>query len=302
METHRLRTGAIALLVVALLSCTPPDTTRPTPRPTPTASPSTRPRFELATYQYALQARGKVRVGSQEDNPPFSKKDPNTGAWSGFDVDVARELVKAIYGDREDPANRIEWVPVNAATRIAALTRGSADVVIQAVPQSDDVKAQVDVGVAYFRTAARLLVRKGNDQIREVRDVADGSRTVCTQRGSAAEADLRAATNNGAKILLVDSYTACLQALQIGAAEAVAANEIVLAMLTKQDATTTVTGASFGDRRYGIGVKKNVNGDRQGFLPFLDDFVSRLVSSGTWASLYEKDITPLTGDRKQSPD
>jgi len=145
-------------------------------------------------------------------------------------------------------------------------------------------------------------VRKGNDQISEVRDVADGSKTVCTQRGSAAETDLRAATSNGAKILLVDSYAACLEALRIGAAEAIAANEVVLAMLAKRDAGTAIVGAAFGDRRYGIGVKKNVSGDRQGFMPFLDDFVSRLISSGTWATLYEKDITPITGDRKPSPE
>ncbi len=303
MEMRRLGRWATALLAAALLlSCTPSETTRPTATPSPSPSPSTRPHFELATYQYAVQARGKLRVGTQEDNAPFSAKNPNTGQWSGFDIDLAREIARAIFGDRDDPATHIDWVPVNAATRAAALTGGSADVVIQTFAITDDGKAKVDLSDPYFHTAERLLVRKTNDQIKEVADLADGSRTACTRRDSASEQDLRTATNNGAKILAVDSYAACLRALQIGAADAIAANEVVLAALAKQDASTAMVGATFGDRRYAIAAKKNVNGDRQGFVPFLNGVLRQLVSSGTWAALYEKDITPVTGDRKQSPD
>lgn len=295
-----LRLTAAALVAAA---CTP-QTNVPTATPTATssASASARPHFELATFMYALQAKGRIRVGTQEDNPPFSKKDPNTGQWSGFDVDIARELARAIYGKADDPAAHIEWVPVNAATRVTALTGGTADVVIQALAVGDDAKTQLELSAPYFRTKARLLVMKTNDQIKGVSDLADGTRTVCTQRNAAAEQDVRTATNNGAKILVVDSYNACLQALQIGAAEAIAANEVVLAMLAKGDPQTVLVGESFGDRRYAIGVKKNVNGDRQGFIPFLDDLVKQLVASGTWAKLYEADITPITGDKRQSPD
>ena len=298
-----IRHALLCLSVVALLvaACTP-ETTVPTPTPTTTPSASTRPHFELATFMYALQAKGKIRVGTQEDNPPFSAKDPNTGLWSGFDVDVARELAKAIYGAAADPATHVEWVPVNAATRVTALTGGTADVVIQTLALTDDNKTQLDLSGPYFHTKLRLLVMKANDQIKGIADLADGTRTVCTQRNAAAEQDVRAATNNGAKIIAVDSYNACLQALQIGAAEAVAANEVVLATLAKADANTTIVGDSFGDRRYAIGAKKNVSGDRQGFVPFLDDFVKQLTSSGTWAKIYEANITPITGDKKQSPD
>jgi len=217
-------------------------------------------------------------------------------------VDLARELAKRSYGSGADPATHIEWVPVNAATRVTALTGGTADVVIQTLALTDDNKTQLDLSDPYFRTKLRLLVMKTNDQIKGIDDLADGTRTVCTQRNAAAEQDVRTATNNGAKILVVDSYNACLQALQIGAAEAIAANEVVLALLAKGDPRTALVGDSFGDRRYAIGVKKNVNGDRQGFITFLDDLVKQLVASGTWAKLYEADITPITGDKRQSPD
>ena len=296
-----LRTVARCTLLVALFTACTPNVTI-SPSPSPTASPSTRPHFELASYQYTLQVRGKIRVGTQEDNPPFSEKNANTGEWSGFDVDLARELARAIYGAADDANTHIDWVPVNAATRLSVLTGGNADVVIQTLAVTDENAAKVDLSDAYFHTGERLLVKKSNGDVKEVADLADGTRTVCTQRDAAVEQDLRRVTNNGAKILLVDSYVACLQALQTGAADAVAANEVVLASLAQKDTTTELVGTSFGDRRFAIGVKKNVNGDRQAFVPFLNDVIARMVSSGTWAKLYEKDLTPVTGDKKQSPD
>ena len=39
---------------------------------------------------------GKLRIGTQEDNPPFSAKDPATNTWKGFDVDFPRNLAKSV--------------------------------------------------------------------------------------------------------------------------------------------------------------------------------------------------------------
>ncbi len=295
-----------AALLLGVAACTPTDTTRPTSAPTPTGTtaPSVSPHFELATYQYALQVKGKIRIATQEDNPPFSEKNANTGVWSGFDVDLARALAQAIWGAGAgaDADAHIEWIPVNPATRLKALTSGSADVVIQTLALSDENRGAIDLTGAYFHVTERLLVKRTNDQVTDVQDLADGTRTVCAQRGSSSEADVRTATNNGAKVLALDSYTACLQALQSGAAEVVAGNEIALATLAKKDSGTMIVGKPFGDRRYAIGLKKSVNGDRQGFLTFLNAFLEDLVASGRWAKLYEQDLTPITGDHKQAPD
>ena len=58
---------------------------------------------------------------------------------------------------------------------------------------------------------------------------------------------------------------------------------------------------ALGAPQYAIGAKKNAGGDRIGFAAFLSDWLAGAIRDGTWARLYEKDITPLSGDRKTSP-
>src|SRR5712691_9983278 len=263
----------------------------------PTAT-SSRPRFELASYMYSMQTKGRLRVGTQEDNPPFSVKNPATGKWEGFDADFGRELAKGIFGAQDEIDKVIDWVPVTSATRIPSLTDNKADVIIKTFTINEDRKKQIDFSDVYFRTGQRILVKKTNDQIKEVADLA--GKTFCAQRGSTSEQNVTKATPQ-AKPLLLSSYPECLLALQQGQADAVSTDETILFGLVKQDANTKIVGKYFSDEPYGIGVKKNENGDRQGFVPFLNTWLAGIVRDGTWGKLYEKHITPVSGDKKTSP-
>ena len=265
----------------------------------PTAT-SSRPRFELASYMYSMQTKGKLRVGTQEDNPPFSVKIPATGKWDGFDVAYGREIAKAIFGDADDPDKYIEYVPVTSATRIPSLTDNKADVIIKTFTINDDRKKQIDFTDVYFRTGQRILVKKDNTTINEVADLA--GKTVCAQRGSTSEQNISSATNNAARLLLLDSYPACLLALQQGQADAVSTDETILFGLVKQDANTKIVGKYFSTEPYGIGVKKSVGGDRTGFVDFLNRTQVAMITSGTWAKIYEQYISPVSFDKKRTPD
>src|SRR6266508_4634413 len=112
------RAFALGLVLAFIATACSGGTTTPSPSAAASASTSTRPKFDLATYQYAIQTKGKIRIASQEQNPPFSVKNPATGKWDGFDVAVARELAKSIFGPSDDPDKYIEWVAVESATRI----------------------------------------------------------------------------------------------------------------------------------------------------------------------------------------
>ena len=141
-------------------------------------------------------------------------------------------------------------------------------------------------------------MKKSEDKINEAADL--GGKTVCAQRGSTSEKNITNA-NKDAKVLLLDSYPACLLALQQGQTDAVSTDETILFGLVKQDPNTKIVGKPFSDEPYGIGVKKNVNGDRQGFVPFLNTWLAGLIKDGTWAKLYEKHITPVSNDKKTAP-
>src|SRR5437867_4721124 len=205
----------------------------------PTAT-SSRPRFELASYMYSMQTKAKLRIGTQEDNPPFSVKVPATGKWEGFDADIGRELAKGIFGPQDDIDKVIEWVPDTSATHIPSLTDNKADVIIKNFTINEDRKKQIDFTDVYFKTGQRILVKKDNTAIKEAADLA--GKTVCAQRGSTSEQNISTATSNAARLLLLDSYPACLLALQQGQADAVSTDETILFGLVKQDANTKIVG------------------------------------------------------------
>ena len=290
--------GGLAVLIVAAACGGGAAPAAATASGAASATAAAKPKFELSHYTYSLQTKGKIRVGTQEDNPPFSVKNPATGKWEGFDVDVAREIAKAIWGTGEDPDTHIDWVAVTSATRIPSLTDNKADVIIKTFTINEDRKKQIDFSDVYFSTGQRILVKKTNTAIKEVADLAN--KTVCSQKGSTSEVNLTKATDGKAKLLLLDSYPACLLALQQGQADAVSTDETILFGLVKQDPTTMIVGKYFSEEPYGIGVKKDT-GDRVAFVSFLNTWLAAAIKDGTWAKLYEKHLTPVSGDKKQAP-
>jgi ABC-type amino acid transport substrate-binding protein len=273
------------------------------PSPTASAAPATataaaKPKFELASFMYSLQTKGKIRIGTQEDNFPFSVKNPTNSKWEGFDTDIGRELAKAIFGTGGDVESNIEWVAVTSATRIPSLTDNKADVIIKTFTINEDRKKQIDFSDVYFSTGQRILVKSSNTTIKEVADLA--GKTFCAQKGSTSEVNVTKIVPT-AKPLLLDSYPACLIALQQGQADAVSTDETILFGLVKQDATTKIVGKYFSEEPYGIGVKKDAANDRNGFVPFLNTWLAGIIKDGTWGKLYEKHITPVSGDKKTAP-
>ena len=273
----------------------------PAPQATPTAggpataSPaSAMPTFGISTFMYAIQTKGKVRIATQEDNPPFSVKEPTTSAWKGFDVDFAKEVAKAIFGESADLTKVIEWVPVTSATRIPVLKENKADMVIKTFTVTDARKLEIDFSTTYFFTGQRILVKKDNTTITKVADLAE--KTVCTQRGSTSEGNITKAAPT-AKLLQLDSYPACLLALQQGSADAVSTDETILFGLVGQDPNTKIVGPYFSNEPYGIGIAKN----KTGMDVFLNSLIVKMIEDGRWATLYKTHITPVSGDVKTSP-
>jgi glutamate transport system substrate-binding protein len=297
---------AVALLaLVALVALAAPralEAFRPSSGE-PSASPaaSSPPRFELASYMYALQTRGRIRVGVLDSDLPFGARDAG-GARSGFDADLARELALRIFGPRQNADSVIEWVSVTASTVSAALARDEVDVAfarLAAVPaQTGAEPSPIELSDPYFVTGERVLVSAANDEIKELPDL--DTKTVCVQRGTTVGEDVEAA-NAFAKILPLDSLTSCLDALRQGQADAIGAHEVTLWSLRKQDPATKIVGRYVTTERYGIGLKRNSGSDRQGFRPFVDAFIGDTIRDGTWAQLYARYVTPVSADRKSAP-
>jgi ABC-type amino acid transport substrate-binding protein len=184
---------------------------------------------------------------------------------------------------------------------MTALTSNQADIVLAGIFVNDANRAVIDLSDAYYKDGQRLLVKKTNDQIKELVDVTSGDQTVTVVKGSMWEFSLRKVTGDRAKILSLDTLAFCMQALLSGAADALTQDEAGLVGLAMTDPTVKIVGKQFTDEPLGIGIKQNVSADRQGFREFVNTALLKIVADRTWAKLFENYVTPVTGEKKQLP-
>ena len=217
-----LKTAAVALAALFVVAACGGGAGTGTPAasaPAATAATvtSTKPTLELSSYAYGIQTKGKLRVGTREDNVPFGLKSVTTSKFEGFDVDIAREIAKAIFGSEADIDKFIEYVPVVSATRIPTLNENKADFVIATFTINEDRKKQIDFSDVYFNTGQKILVKKDNTTIKDVKDL-NGKR-VCSAKGSTSEKNISAQAPQ-ATLELQDTYPPCLILLQQGRVDA----------------------------------------------------------------------------------
>ncbi|MDQ3097920.1 MAG: glutamate ABC transporter substrate-binding protein, partial [Chloroflexota bacterium] len=299
-----LKTAAVALAALFVVAACGGGAGTGTPAAsasaaTGTAVTSTRPKLELSSYAYGIQTKGKLRVGTREDNVPFGVKNVATSKFEGFDVDIAREIAKAIFGNEPDIDKFIEYVPVVSATRIPTLNENKADFVIATFTINEDRKKQIDFSDVYFNTGQKILVKKDNNTIKDVKDL-NGKR-VCSAKGSTSEKNITAQAPQ-ATLELQDTYPPCLILLQQGRVDAVSTDETILFGLVKQDPNTKIVGAYFSAEPYGIGVKQNKANDRNGFVDLINRTLVATIQDGRWGKAYKQWITPVSGDEKTTPD
>ena len=104
---------------------------RPGPQPSPGAMP---PGSTMA----AIAERGRLIVGVDQNTYPFGFRNPSSGQLEGFDIDLAREIARGIFGDPD----RIDLRVVDASQRESALQSGQVDVVVRTYSITCDRKKQ----------------------------------------------------------------------------------------------------------------------------------------------------------------
>ncbi len=70
-----------------------------------------------------VKAKGFIQAGVNGDVFGFGKPDEK-GVWKGLDVDTARAIAAAVFGD----ADKVKYTPLTAKTRFTALQSGEIDV------------------------------------------------------------------------------------------------------------------------------------------------------------------------------
>ncbi|MFF9867674.1 glutamate ABC transporter substrate-binding protein [Streptomyces sp. NPDC013953] len=281
MRTRRaLAACALALLAVAGTACGK-DGSPPVKGPQPGELPVYRVAngFRLPgspTWNRA-ERRGRLIVGAKEDQPYLGEKDPATGRYFGFDIEIAR-MTAAYLGF--DPAG-IEFRTIASANRETALQNGQVDYYVGTYTINDNRKKLVGFAGPYYMAGQSLLVRADENDIEGPRDLA-GER-VCSAAGSTPYQRI-AAEYPRAELVAYDTYAVCVDNLLTYQVDAVTTDDtILLGFAAKVPDELKVVGRPFSREPYGIGVPRSDNALRLA----LDDALEANERNGNWKKAYD---------------
>ncbi|EID14559.1 glutamate ABC transporter substrate-binding protein [Mycolicibacterium phlei] len=228
-----------------------------------------------------IRTRGRLIVGLDIGSNLFSFRDPVTGQITGFDVDIAGEIARDIFGT----PSQVEYRILSSADRIAALKNNQVDVVVKTMTITCERKKQVAFSTVYLTANQRILAPRDSN-IQQASDLS--GRRVCVAKGTTSLQRVQQITPPPI-IVGVVTWADCLVALQQGQVDAVSTDDSILAGLVVQDPYLHIVGPSMNQEPYGIGINK----DNTGLVRFVNGTLERIRRDGTWYTLYRKWLTVL---------
>jgi polar amino acid transport system substrate-binding protein len=224
-----------------------------------------------------IQDRGRMVVGVDQTTLLFGSLNPLTNTIEGFDIDVLKEVAKAIFGGSTPP---IEYKAITSAQRIPFVQAGTVDIVGRTMTITCARIKQVSFSTVYYEAGQKVLVRS-DSTARGIQDL--GGRKVCADTGSTSIDNIRSAASHPVPYA-VDDWTDCLVALQRDQVDAISTDDSILAGLAAQDPYTKVVGASFSPQPYGLSISQK----HPEFVRFVNGVLARMRADGTWAAIYNK--------------
>jgi len=228
-----------------------------------------------------IRNRGRLIVGLDIGSNLFSFRDPITGEITGFDVDIAGEIARDIFGT----PSQVEYRILSSADRIAALQNNQVDVVVKTMTINCDRKKLVNFSTVYLNANQRILAAR-DSAISQPSDLS--GKRVCVAKGTTSLQRIQQITPQPI-IVGVVTWADCLVALQQRQVDAVSTDDSILAGLVVQDPYLHIGGPSLNEEQYGIGV----NLQNTGLVRFVNGTLERVRRDGTWNTLYRKWLTVL---------
>ena len=246
--------------------------------PTPGAMPA-------GTTMAAIQERGRLIVGVSGDTLLFGARNPLTGNIEGFDIDMLKEVAKAIFG--EGGENKIEYKVITYADRLPRLEagpdNGGVDIVAHTMTINCNRWLRIAFSSVYYAAGQRVLVKKGQN-FASIGDLDAARATVCAPEGSTNIDEIRNTDKYpGLVVVGTPDITDCLVGMQQGEIDAATGDDTVLAGFAAQDPNTEVVGKRFTEEPYGLGMGK----DNIDFVEFVNAVLEDVRSSGRWLEIYD---------------
>ncbi|MFG2397349.1 glutamate ABC transporter substrate-binding protein [Streptomyces lydicus] len=231
---------------------------------------------ESPTWERAKR-RGHLVIGVKEDQPYLGEKDPATGIYTGFDIEIAK-MMSAALGF---PPSTIQFQTISSANRETALQNGQIDMYVGTYTINDKRKKLVGFAGPYYMAGQSLLVRTDENDIKGPQDLA--GKRVCSAAGSTPYQRIQAEYPK-AVLVAYDTYSVCVDNLLTYQVDAVTTDDaILLGYAAKVPEELKVVGKPFSEEPYGIGVPRDDNALRFA----LNDALAAAEKNGYWKKAYD---------------
>jgi putative glutamine transport system substrate-binding protein len=226
----------------------------------------------------AIRKRGILHVGTQSDVPRFSYLNPHTNQLEGLEIDIARNIAKAILNDE----NAVSFTMVTTQLRGPLLDNGDIDMVIAAYTITEERKKYYNITRPYYIDKVGFLVRKDSGLTGLV-DMQ--GKTIGVIKGTTTA---KAITDEAAKLgievhfLEFSSNPPLMMALLDGQIDGYSIDKSIL--LGYQNEDTMLLPDGFDPQEYGIATKlanKALGG-------YLDTLIVTMQEDGILAALLRK--------------
>ncbi|MCP2170294.1 glutamate ABC transporter substrate-binding protein [Goodfellowiella coeruleoviolacea] len=283
----RLRPLAVGLLVgaLALTACgregSPSDNAAGS-SPAPSFTPASDVKLDGSPTFQRMKGRDQVVIGVKEDQPQLGYKDPTSGKYTGFDIEIAR-MIAAKLGYGED---KIQFKAVASVGREQAIANGDVDYYVGTYTISDKRKEQISFAGPYYVAGQDLLVRKDDTSITG-KDSLKGKK-VCSVTGSTplqrvSDQQLTEANN----IVSFQNYSQCVQQLDQKQVDAVTTDDAILkGYAALEPDKFKVVGNTFSSEPYGVGLAK----DDKVLRDKINDVLQESFDNGTWQQVYDSTL------------
>ena len=231
-----------------------------------------------APDEEAVLNKDVVKVGCKNDVPNFGLMNIDTREFEGFEIDVAREVCKRIYGDDV----QVEFQAVTAKTRGPLLETGELDMVAATFTITDERKETYNFTQPYYTDHVKLMVKKsaGFTDFKSM----DG-KTVGVSQSATTEQSLKEAASEAGislKFSEYSSYPEIKAALDSGRVDCFSVDGSILSGYLN-DAMMLLPD-EFAPQEYGIAIAKRNNK----LAEKADEAISEMKQDGELEKIMER--------------
>ena len=228
-----------------------------------------------------IKESGKIVIGVFSDKKPFGYVDSN-GDYQGYDVYFGNRIAK-------DLGVEVEYVPVEAASRVEYLVSNKVDIILANFTVTEERKEKVDFTLPYMKVALGV-VSPESQLITDVEQL--NGKTLIVSKGTTAETYF---TENypDVNLLKFDQYSEAYNALLDGRGDALSTDN------------TEVLAWALENEGFKVGIESLGNVDtiaaavqkgNQDLLDWINNEIVELGKEDFFHAAYEETLAPVYGE------